>query len=144
MNPSDCNIIVNYLPPTADDDTLFSLFSPFGNISSCKVVRDRNFPQQSLCYGFVKFEQKASAEKAVEATNGTQLENKRIKVAFAMPSSKDLVKTSLYISGLPETYTQVELVQLISQYGKVIDSKILIGENIISIRTSIRISICIH
>jgi RNA recognition motif-containing protein len=35
------NLIVNYLPPTMNQETVRALFSQVGEVESCKLVRDR-------------------------------------------------------------------------------------------------------
>lgn len=124
----DSNLIINYLPPSVDDEALRNLFRPYGNILSCKIVKDK-FTQQSLCYGFVKYDNKDSALKATAALNGHQCENKRLKVAIARPSSKEIMKSNLYIAGLPEHFTKVELAQLVAPYGRVIECRVLYDTN---------------
>jgi RNA recognition motif-containing protein len=34
------NLIVNYLPQNMTDKDLYSLFSPFGPLDSCRIMRD--------------------------------------------------------------------------------------------------------
>ena len=62
------NLIVNYLPNTYTDETMMTIFEPYGKIVSCKVIRDHN--GTSLGYGFVMFETKDQGEAAINATNG--------------------------------------------------------------------------
>jgi polyadenylate-binding protein len=47
-----CNIFVKYLPTTLTDTGLYSLFSQFGEIVSCKVMVDP-VTGNSLGYGYV-------------------------------------------------------------------------------------------
>jgi RNA recognition motif-containing protein len=53
---------------------------------------------QSLSYGFVKYDNPDSAQKAIRAVNGLQIENKRIKVAVSKPPREEH-KRNLYVSG---------------------------------------------
>uniref|UniRef100_A0A1I8HWW4 RRM domain-containing protein n=1 Tax=Macrostomum lignano TaxID=282301 RepID=A0A1I8HWW4_9PLAT len=46
-------------------------------------------------------------------------------VSLARPSSESIKGANLYISGLPKSMTQQELVQLFSQCGRIITSRIL-------------------
>ncbi len=103
------------------------MFRTFGNITHCKVVRDKK-SGQSLGYGFVKFETAEAANRAVSALNGFAIENKKLKVAVSKPpSSREDQKRNLYISGLPLAYTNVELAQLLSPFGTIVESRVLHG-----------------
>jgi len=48
------NLIVNYLPETTTQSDLHNMFQGFGEIESCKLIRN-HVTGQSLGYGFVKF-----------------------------------------------------------------------------------------
>eukprot|EP00823_Brevimastigomonas_motovehiculus_P001918 TRINITY_DN126_c0_g1_i1.p1 TRINITY_DN126_c0_g1~~TRINITY_DN126_c0_g1_i1.p1 ORF type:complete len:440 (+),score=144.50 TRINITY_DN126_c0_g1_i1:210-1529(+) len=125
VEDSKCNLIVNFLPLSMAEETLRDLFLTCGELSQVKIVRDKS-THQSLGFGFVKYAKSESAALAIERLNGHTIENKRIKVSLSLPKS-DLEerKVSLYISGLPLSYSKVELAQLCSQYGVIVESKIL-------------------
>jgi len=117
------NLIINFLPLSMNEESLKSMFSKYGNVQHCKIVQDRQ-TRASLGYGFVKFYEAQSAQKAIQALNGYQLENKRIRVAISKPQREE-TKVNLYISGLPSSYTKVELAQLLAPFGVIIESKVL-------------------
>jgi len=119
------NLIVNYLPASVSEIELKTLFERFGTIKSIKVVRDR-FTASSLGYGFVKFDTPENALNAVAALNGYQIENKKLKVSVARPNSREITRSNLYISGLPTACGETELAEMMSAYGKVIESRILV------------------
>ncbi len=75
------NLFVFHLPPSIDDQGLWRLFSPFGQLDSVKVICDRTM-HKSKGYGFVKYIRLADAMTAVAAMNGFPLENKHLKVTF--------------------------------------------------------------
>lgn len=121
---SKTNLIVNYLPQTMSQDEIRSLFASFGELESCKLIRDKP-TGQSLGYGFVNYKRPEDASKAVGTLNGLRLQNKTIKVSFARPSSESIKGANLYISGLPKSMTQLDLENLFSQSGNIITSRIL-------------------
>jgi RNA recognition motif-containing protein len=45
-----CNVFIKYLPPEVTDSGLYAIFSPFGEIVSCKVMLDQ-ITKNSLGYG---------------------------------------------------------------------------------------------
>jgi len=53
------------------------------------------------------------------------LDNKKLKVSVARPHSKEIAKSNMYISGIPPSWTKSEIDQLFSEYGKVIESRVL-------------------
>ncbi|XP_066132703.1 CUGBP Elav-like family member 5 isoform X6 [Saccopteryx bilineata] len=66
------------------DTELTQMFLPFGNIISSKVFMDRA-TNQSKCFGFVSFDNPASAQTAIQAMNGFQIGMKRLKVQLKRP-----------------------------------------------------------
>uniref|UniRef100_A0A7N9CT27 RRM domain-containing protein n=1 Tax=Macaca fascicularis TaxID=9541 RepID=A0A7N9CT27_MACFA len=66
------------------DTELTQMFLPFGNIISSKVFMDRA-TNQSKCFGFVSFDNPASAQAAIQAMNGFQIGMKRLKVQLKRP-----------------------------------------------------------
>ncbi|KAL3310624.1 hypothetical protein Ciccas_010811 [Cichlidogyrus casuarinus] len=118
------NLIVNYLPPYMSQDEVKALFSTLGEVTSCKLVREKS-TGESLGYAFVKFFKSSQAKKAIESLNGLRLQNKTIKVSLARPSSESIKGANLYICGLPKDMTQVELESLFGEFGNIITARIL-------------------
>jgi len=121
---SASNVIINYLPLTKSEIDLRPLFERFGTISAIKVVRDK-YTQASLGYGFIRFDTPESAIAAVTAMNGYSWDGKKLKVAIARPQSKEITRANLYISGFPNEWTEQELTELMSPYGKVVECRVL-------------------
>jgi ELAV like protein 2/3/4 len=127
VSPDDktgTNLIVNYLPPGMSQDEVRQLFSSIGEVESCKLVRDKT-TGQSLGYGFVNYKEPKSAEKAVREINGLHLQTKTLKVSYARPSSESIKNANLYISGLPKSMTHLDLENMFSTCGQIINSRIL-------------------
>jgi len=74
-----CLFVYN-LPRDTTDAALRSLFSSFGSITSANVMVDYN----GLCkgFGFVNFEKKEDAQKAVKEMNGRIVKNNSLSVSF--------------------------------------------------------------
>jgi ELAV like protein 2/3/4 len=81
---------------------------------------------QSLGYGFIEYKEIEGATIAIESVNGKQIENKRLKVSYARPSSSAIQHANLYISQLDPHITKQMLDKLFSPFGAIIDSKILV------------------
>ena len=80
-------MFVYNLPEVTEDSLLYQLFSPFGAITSVKVIRE---PASGKCkrYGFVNMVNYEEACQAIMTLNGYLLEGKPLQVSFK--SSKGL------------------------------------------------------
>ncbi|RKP07448.1 cyclophilin-like domain-containing protein, partial [Thamnocephalis sphaerospora] len=84
--PEDVLFICKLNPVTRDED-LELIFSRFGTIASCEVIRDRK-TGESLCYAFVEFENREHAEEAYFKMDNVLVDDRRIKVDFSQSVSK--------------------------------------------------------
>jgi polyadenylate-binding protein len=75
------NLYIKNLDDTIADDKLMELFSQFGTITSCKVMRDPNGTSKGS--GFVAFSTPEEASKALSEMNGKMVSNKPLYVALA-------------------------------------------------------------
>ncbi len=78
------NIYVGNLPFSTTDDELNDLFSPFGTISSARVIRDK-FTDRSRGFGFVEMENDEEAEKAITELDGKSVGERVLKIQEARP-----------------------------------------------------------
>ena len=120
---SKTNLIVNYLPQSMTDKEFIDIFVPFGEIREAKIVRNKQ-TGYSYGYGFVDFYDSQDAEQAIANLNGTQVEHKKLKVAYARPGSNDIKQANLYVRNFPDHYTEDHLKQLFSPFGNIIQCRI--------------------
>ncbi|XP_015789771.1 CUGBP Elav-like family member 2 isoform X1 [Tetranychus urticae] len=77
--PEGSNLFIYHLPSDYTDVDLAQTFASFGNVISSKVFIDKN-TNCSKGFGFVSFDNPISAQAAIQAMNGFQIGNKRLKV----------------------------------------------------------------
>jgi len=74
-----CLFVYN-LPPETNNDTLRTLFHRFGNITSANVMVD--YSGSCRGFGFVNFEKKEEADKAISEMNGFIMKNRSLVVSY--------------------------------------------------------------
>ncbi|XP_014509042.1 polyadenylate-binding protein 8 [Vigna radiata var. radiata] len=75
------NLYVKNLDDSISDDKLKEMFSPFGTITSCKVMRDPNGVSRGS--GFVAFSTPEEASRALSEMNGKMVVSKPLYVTLA-------------------------------------------------------------
>jgi RNA recognition motif-containing protein len=80
-------LYVGGLPYSTTDAELSELFTPYGSVTSAKVITDK-FTGQSRGFGFVEMGTSDEAKKAIDGLNGTQLQQRTIVVNEAKPQEK--------------------------------------------------------
>jgi len=74
-----CLFVYN-LPPETNNDNLRSLFHRFGTITSANVMVD--YSGSCRGFGFVNFEKKEEADKAISEMNGYVMKNRQLVVSY--------------------------------------------------------------
>ena len=80
-------LFVGSLSWDTNDEGLRNAFSTHGEISEAIVISDRD-TGRSRGFGFVTFDEDESADKAVAALNGTELDGRTIKVDVAQAKQR--------------------------------------------------------
>lgn len=85
--PPENVLFVCKLNPITNDDDLEIIFSRFGKIVSCEVIRDKK-TGDSLQYAFIEFGDKKSCEDAYFKMDNVLIDDRRIHVDFSQSVSK--------------------------------------------------------
>ncbi|KJE97746.1 peptidyl-prolyl cis-trans isomerase-like 4 [Capsaspora owczarzaki ATCC 30864] len=82
IRPPENVLFVCKLNPVTKDEDLHVIFSRFGDIRSCDIIRDP-VTNESLCYAFIEFEREADCEEAYFKMDNVLIDDRRIKVDFS-------------------------------------------------------------
>ncbi|TFK24203.1 RNA-binding domain-containing protein [Coprinopsis marcescibilis] len=104
------------------DDGLRDYFSQFGKVDACTIMRDA--AGRSRCFAFLTFDDPASVNAVMVREH--ILDGKIIDPKRAIPRQEHQRATKLFIGGLPGSVTSESMREFFSQFGKVIDSTVML------------------
>ncbi|KAF8963992.1 Peptidyl-prolyl cis-trans isomerase cyp6 [Entomortierella lignicola] len=87
IKPPENVLFVAQLNPATRSEDLELIFSRFGEILSCEVIRDKK-TGDSLCYAFIEFENEEQCSEAYFKMNNVLIDDRRIHVDFSQSVSK--------------------------------------------------------
>uniref|UniRef100_A0A6Q2YS93 Peptidyl-prolyl cis-trans isomerase n=1 Tax=Esox lucius TaxID=8010 RepID=A0A6Q2YS93_ESOLU len=87
VKPPENVLFVCKLNPVTTDEDLEIIFSRFGSIKCCEIIRDWK-SGESLCYAFIEFEKEEDCEKAFFKMDNVLIDDRRIHVDFSQSVSK--------------------------------------------------------
>ena len=102
------NIYISGLSYGTTDADLNELFSEYGEISSAKIISDRE-TGRSRGFGFVEMTNDTEGQKAIDELNGAEYDHKVIAVSIARPRTED----SLTVDIVTETVIPGDIDQVI-------------------------------
>ena len=87
IKPPENVLFVCKLNPVTTDEDLELIFSRFGKINSCEVIRDKK-TGDSLCYAFIEFDRQEDCENAYFKMDNVLIDDRRIHVDFSQSVAK--------------------------------------------------------
>jgi RNA recognition motif-containing protein len=78
------NIYVGNLSWTMTDDDLLNLFTPYGSVTSAKILKDK-MNGRSKGFGFVEMEDDEAAKTAIANLNETEVQGRKLIVNESQP-----------------------------------------------------------
>ncbi|HEY0060117.1 MAG TPA: RNA-binding protein [Flavisolibacter sp.] len=78
------NIYVSNLSFNIQDEDLREFFAPYGEVTSAKIINDRE-SGRSRGFGFVEMSDDAASKKAITELDGAAIDGRTIKVMEAKP-----------------------------------------------------------
>lgn len=118
------NIFVKGLHSDTTSKDLYTFFSQFGAIFSCRA----KYATKGNCkgYGYIQFETKESAEKAIAEGNGKEIKGKKIEVmAFISREQRNSslrMHNNLFIKNIPKRFTNDDLKSMFACYGEIVSA----------------------
>ncbi|CAF3572259.1 unnamed protein product [Rotaria socialis] len=120
------NVFIKHLDKRIDSKLLYDAFSTFGNILSCKIMRNES--GESCGFGFIHFETQEAADMAINKMNGTFLVYKKIYVArFQSCDSRPdspCKFTNVFIKNFGDELDETQLHELFSKQGEIRSFKV--------------------
>ncbi|BBN18556.1 hypothetical protein MPTK1_8g03420 [Marchantia polymorpha subsp. ruderalis] len=142
-------LYVGNLPWSVDSKALAEIFQDSGNVELVEVIYDRD-TQRSRGFAFVTMRTSEDAERAIETLDGYELEGRVLKVNYPQ-TSKDGPRSfrndrpprrdgegfsprsgggsssvnKIFTGNLSWSVDDVALAQLFSEYGQVVDAKVV-------------------
>lgn len=122
---NQCHLVVRNLPADTTDHSLKCLFEEHGEVVHTYVVRPLT-EEVSSTHGFVYFKKTCDINSAFHAKNGLQLGSHTIEVSIesSRNSSFDSLTTVL-VTGLPLSFSALDVETLFSKYGTVVECRLL-------------------
>ncbi|XP_019899131.1 RNA-binding protein 4.1 [Esox lucius] len=107
-------IFIGNLSPDTTTEELRSLFSQYGKISECDIVKN---------FGFVHMDNKAEAEYAIKSLHHYELNGQAMNVEMSRGRPK--ASTKLHVGNINSTCTNQELRAKFEEYGPVVEADIV-------------------
>lgn len=122
----EANIFIRNINTNSTKE-LEELVSQYGKVLSSKIKKHDN--QKSLGYGYVQFETRDDAQKAVEELNGKVVWGKKLEVDF-FKSQKERGNTLnvIYIRNFPKEWKEEEIKKYVTEnfekFGKILEQNV--------------------
>eukprot|EP00826_Nyctotherus_ovalis_P007511 TRINITY_DN1188_c0_g1_i7.p1 TRINITY_DN1188_c0_g1~~TRINITY_DN1188_c0_g1_i7.p1 ORF type:complete len:451 (+),score=124.08 TRINITY_DN1188_c0_g1_i7:135-1487(+) len=121
------NVFVKNLPLECKSKELYELFSEVGKVVSCRVRYNANGTCRG--YGYVQFENKETADKALAEMNGREIRGHKIDVgpfkARGSRNSSINMYNNLFVKCIPRKYTDEDLRNLFASCGEIVSAVII-------------------
>lgn len=92
------NIYVSNLSFDVQDEDLREFFTPFGEVTSAKIINDRE-TGRSRGFGFVEMSDDAASQTAIAELDGAEVNGRTMKVSEAKPKEDRSRSNSPFRSG---------------------------------------------
>lgn len=121
------NLFIRGLPGDTKSIDLHQFFAPFGKIFSCRVKYNINGKCKG--YGYVQYETKEAADKAMVECNHKPFKNSTITVepfkASESRTASFMNYNNLFVKNLPKRFTGKDIIALFKTYGEIVSAVVI-------------------
>lgn len=125
---SDATLYVGNLHPEVSDMELFNYFRPYGDILSCRIMKDI-YSSESRGFAFLSFKTKEDAKNAKDALNYHKIHGWEIRISFKKSPSDFDPKANIFVKNLTKEVSTKDLDELCQQFGNVFCCAVRTDEN---------------
>ena len=125
---TEATLYVGNLHPEITDMELFNYFRPYGDILSCRIMKDI-YSGESRGFAFISFKTKEDAKNAKETLNYQKIHGWEIRISFKKSPSDFDPKANIFVKNVPREVTTKDLDELCQQFGNVLCCAIRTDEN---------------
>lgn len=109
-----------------NDESLFDIFRQYGEITSCKIMKD-HFTQKSRGFAFVTYENKESAQKALDELNFKLIEGRELRIYFKKSTRDFNPEANIFFKNLSKQILAKDLSEECKKFGEILSC--IIKEN---------------
>jgi RNA recognition motif-containing protein len=99
------NIYVSNLSFNVQDEDLREFFTPYGEVTSAKIINDRE-SGRSRGFGFVEMSDDVASKKAIAELDGSEVDGRTMKVMEAKPKENKPKPFNPFRSGNNGSYNK--------------------------------------
>lgn len=125
---SDATLYIGNLHPEVTDMELFNYFRPYGDVLSCRVMKDI-YTGESRGFAFLSFKTKEDAKNAKDVLNYQKIHGFEIRISFKKSPNDFDPKANVFIKNLDRSVSTKQLDELCQQFGNVLCCAVRTDEN---------------
>ena len=125
---NEATLYVGNLNPYTEESRLCSFFQPFGQILSCKIMRDI-YTYESRKFAFVSFSTVQEAQRAKDGMNYKIADGFELRVFFKRLASEFKPEANIFVKNIPTSVTSKQLEEVCKNYGKIASCSVRNDDN---------------
>lgn len=115
---NETTLYVGNLHPSISNELLFYEFSPFGLITSSRVMKNV-YTKESRCFAFVTYSDFSAAQRAQREMNNKQVFKRELRVHFKKNQKNWNLDANYIIKNIAKSVTSKQLTEECAKYGEV-------------------------